>query len=173
MKPHILKTASDLLPQEGGSQDEIYMREAFLEALMAWDEDEVPVGAVIVKDGHIIARAHNRREASKLPTDHAELKAIEKAARELGSWRLDGASLFVTLEPCCMCAGAMVHARLKRVIWGADDPKAGAGTSLFSLLDDPRLNHRCEWTSGVHQEPCSEILKRFFRARRKVKQAKS
>jgi tRNA(adenine34) deaminase len=168
----MLSTPDDLLPPKGGTEDEKFMREALLEAFKAWQKDEVPVGAVIVKDGQIVARAHNTRETTQLPTDHAELNAIQMAAGQLGNWRLEGTRLYVTLEPCVMCAGAIVHARIPEVIWGADDPKAGACKSLFQLLQDERLNHRCEIRSGILGEACSLILKRYFQGKRELKKLK-
>ena len=171
-EPNMLSTPDDLLPPEGGTEDEKFMREALLEAFKAWEMDEVPVGAVVVKDGQIIARSHNTREASRRPTDHAELNAIEQASGALNTWRLEGARLYVTLEPCVMCAGAILHARIPEVIWGADDPKAGACVSLFQILQDHRLNHRCETRRGILGEACSEILKRYFREKRESKKLK-
>ena len=168
----MLSTPDDLLPPEGGTEDEMFMREAWLEAIKAWQMDEVPVGAVVVKAGKIIARSHNQRESSRRPTDHAELNVIELAAQALNTWRLEGTRLYVTLEPCIMCAGAIIHARIPEVIWGADDPKAGACISLYQLLQDSRLNHRCETRRGVLGEACSEILKRYFRHKRLIKKTK-
>lgn len=142
------------------------MQLALAEARAAAAEDETPVGAVIVHDGTIIAAAHNQREQLHDPTAHAEMIAITQAAEALASWRLTGCTLYVTLEPCPMCAGAIVQARVPRVVYGAADPKAGAAGSLFSLLDDARLNHRCDVTPGVLAEPCGDILREFFRAKR-------
>ena len=146
------------------------MRRALAEAQAALDEDEVPIGAIVVyedpSDGarRVIAAAHNQREQLRDPTAHAEMIAITQAAEALGSWRLDSCTLYVTLEPCPMCAGAVVLARMPRVVYGAADPKAGAVTTLFRLLDDPRLNHRAEVISGVLAEPCGQILSQFFEA---------
>lgn len=139
---------------------------ALAEARQAAEEGEVPVGAVIEHGGQIVAAAHNQRETLRDPTAHAEMIAITQAAEALGSWRLEGCTLYVTLEPCPMCAGAIVQARLPRVVYGAADPKAGAVDSLYRLLTDQRLNHRVNVTSGVLAEPCGELLTAFFRARR-------
>lgn len=145
-----------------------YMRHAFCEAQQALAENEVPVGAVIVQRGRVIASAHNQREQLRDPTAHAEMIAITQAAESLGSWRLEHCVLYVTLEPCPMCAGAIVQARLPVVVYGATDPKAGAVQSLFQLLSDPRLNHRCEVVPGVMADQCGAILTEFFRAQRKL-----
>ena len=145
---------------------EHYMRMALKEAEQALAEEEVPVGAVIVHEDRLIASAHNQREQLRDPTAHAEMIAITQAAEELRSWRLDRATLYVTLEPCPMCAGAIVQARIPTVVYGATDPKAGAVHTLYGLLDDARLNHRCAVVSGVLAEPCAEILTRFFQEQR-------
>lgn len=145
---------------------EHYMRLALEEARMADAEDEVPVGAVIVYEGRIVASAHNQREALNDPTAHAEMIAITQAAEALQSWRLEGCTLYVTLEPCPMCAGAMVQARLPSLVFGALDPKAGAVRSLYQLLEDDRLNHRADVISNVLDQPCGEILTEFFRRKR-------
>jgi len=147
-------------------EDARFMTEALRQAAAALDADEVPVGCVIVHEGRIIARAHNQRETLSDPTAHAEMIAITQAAEALGSWRLDGCTLYVTLEPCAMCAGAMVLARLPRCVYGATDPKAGAVESVFRLLDEPRLNHRVATTGGVLADPCGAILTEFFQAKR-------
>jgi len=146
---------------------DLYMRRALREAELALAEDEVPVGAVIVRDGEVIASARNGREQLRDPTAHAEMVAITQAAAALGSWRLDGCSLYVTLEPCPMCAGAILQARIPAVIFGALDPKAGAVQSLYKLLSDARLNHRCEIVPGVMAAECGEILTRFFAEKRR------
>ena len=146
--------------------DEGFMRQALREAEAALAQDEVPVGCVIVRDGKVIARAHNRRETLKAPTAHAEMIAITQAAAVMESWRLEGCELYVTLEPCPMCAGAIVLARLKRVVFGAADPKAGACASLMNLVQDPRLNHRVELAAGVLAPECGGILSGYFRAKR-------
>jgi tRNA(adenine34) deaminase len=144
------------------------MQLALEEAEQAMREDEVPIGAVIVHDGRVIARAHNQREQLHDPTAHAEMIAITQAAEALGSWRLEGCTLYVTLEPCPMCAGAILQARIPAVVYGALDPKAGAVQTLYQLLDDPRLNHRCLIVSGVLAEPCGRILTRFFQQQRRL-----
>jgi len=146
---------------------ERFMRIALEEAHQALQEGEVPVGAVIVHDGRLIARAHNQREQLRDPTAHAEMIAVTQAAESLRSWRLDGCTLYVTLEPCPMCAGAIVQARIATIVYGAADPKAGAVDSLYRLLDDPRLNHRVETIAGVLAAPCGEILSRFFQQQRR------
>jgi tRNA(adenine34) deaminase len=147
---------------------EHYMRLALKEAQHALAEDEVPVGAVIVCNDRMIASAHNQREALRDPTAHAEMIAITQAAESLGSWRLDGCTLYVTLEPCPMCAGAILQARIPTVVYGAADPKAGAVRTLYRLLDDERLNHRCLIVSDVLAEPCSEVLSQFFHRQREM-----
>ena len=146
--------------------DERYMLEAVKEAARAAEEGEVPVGAVIVKDGQIIARAHNRIEAARRSSAHAEMLALEAAEEKLGAKWLTGATMYVTLEPCSMCAGAMVLARIARLVIGTDDPKTGACGSLYNIASDERLNHSIEITRGVLAEECSAILKEFFRNRR-------
>ncbi len=143
------------------------MREALCEAERAARRGEVPVGAVAVLDGRVIGRGHNLRETSRDPSAHAELIAMRAAAAYLGSWRLIGVSLYVTLEPCPMCAGAIVNARLPRLIYGADDPKAGAVRTLYRLLEDSRLNHRVEVNANVLADPCAEQLSAFFSGLRK------
>lgn len=147
--------------------DETFMREALKEAEKALQADEVPVGAVVVHQGRVIARAHNQRETLRDPTAHAEMIALTQAAAALERWRLSGCVLYVTLEPCTMCAGAMVLARIDRLVFGADDPKAGAVGSLYNIPRDMRLNHRLEVTSGVLAEACSDLLRRFFREKRR------
>jgi len=142
------------------------MREALGLAAMAAGVGEVPVGAVAVKDGAIIGRGYNRREIDHDPFSHAELLAMREAAVALGVWRLTGVTVYVTLEPCVMCAGAMVQSRVDRVVFGAFDPKAGAVGSLMNVVQDARLNHRVEVVSGVMGDECSELLKTFFKALR-------
>ncbi len=142
--------------------DERFMAEAMAEAALAADAGEVPVGCVLVHEGEIIARAHNRRERAQDPTAHAELVAMRAAAGRLGSWRLIGVTCYVTLEPCPMCAGGLVNARVPRVVYGCDDPKAGAVRTLYAIGQDPRLNHRFELTAGVLAEACSQQLSGFF-----------
>ena len=143
------------------------MREALKEARRAAADGEVPVGAVVVKEGRLLGRAHNQRERLKDPTAHAEMVAITQAAEAVGSWRLDGATIFVTLEPCPMCAGALVNARMGRLVYGADDPKAGACGTLMDLANDSRLNHRLPVTRGILAAECGEVLREFFRKRRR------
>ena len=147
---------------------EHFMRMALAEAEAAFAEDEVPIGAVIVRDGRAIASAHNQREQLRDPTAHAEMIAITQAAQQMESWRLEGCTLYVTLEPCPMCAGAILQARVPTVVYGAPDPKGGAVHTLYQLLSDPRLNHRPQTVSGVLLAPCGEILSRFFQAQRKL-----
>lgn len=139
---------------------------ALEEANAAAAKGEVPVGAVVVRGGEVLARAHNLRETTDDPTAHAEVLAVREAAAKLGSWRLDGCTLYVTLEPCFMCAGALVNARLPRLVFGAPDPKAGAVGSLADVARDARLNHRIEVRSGVLGDACGAVLKTFFGARR-------
>lgn len=148
------------------TQDEQFMKEALVEAEQAFALGEVPVGAVVVKDGKIIARGHNRRETDRVATAHAELLAMEEACRALGSWRLSDCTLYVTLEPCPMCAGTAVNARVGRVVYGAKDAKAGAMGSVFSVNAYP-LNHKVDLTVGVLEAECREILRRFFEEKRK------
>jgi tRNA(adenine34) deaminase len=149
------------------AEDERLMREALRAARRAPAHRDVPIGAVVVKDGLVVARALNRREADHDPTAHAEVLALRRAARKLGSWRLDGCTLYVTLEPCAMCAGAIVLSRLPRLVYGAADPKAGFVGSLGDLCRDGRLNHRVHVEAGVLGEECGRILKEFFRERRR------
>lgn len=151
-------------------KDELYMNEAVLLAKEAEQLDEVPVGAVIVRDGKIIAKAFNRRQTDKCATAHAELLAIEEACRNLGGWRLPGTTLYVTLEPCAMCAGAIVNARVERVVYGASDIRFGALGSLFNLAELP-LNHKPQVLSGVMAEECKNILSEYFKRKRKKKSA--
>jgi len=146
---------------------QIYMQMAYEQAQAASDCGEVPVGAVIVRGGRVIAAAHNQREMLRDPTAHAEMIAITQAAEACGSWRLDDCVMYVTLEPCPMCAGAILQARLPLLVFGAIDPKAGAVHSLFRLLNDARLNHRCEVVAGVLADQCGEILTRFFQDQRR------
>lgn len=140
---------------------------AIEQARLALEHDDVPVGAVVARDGEVIATGRNRREVDADPTAHAEVLALRSAAAEIGHWRLDGCELVVTLEPCAMCAGAIVLSRIDRVVYGATDPKAGAVRSLMSIADDPRLNHRAEIVTGVRAEECGQMLKDFFAARRR------
>ena len=146
--------------------DRRWMAAALAQAAAAAEAGDVPVGAVIVRDGAAIAAAHNRRIIDSDPTAHAEMLAIRAAAEAIGDWRLSGCELFVTLEPCCMCAGAIVLARLDRLVYGADDPTAGAVRTLHQLCSDERLNHVVEITVGVRADECGRLLSEFFRARR-------
>ncbi len=147
--------------------DERFMQEALIEARAAASVGEVPIGAVVVHDGQIIARAHNRRELDEDPSAHAEFAAMVEASRVLGRWRLSGCTVYVTLEPCLMCAGLMVNSRIDRCVYGAEDPKAGAVGSLYDVSRDTRLNHAFQVTSGVLESECAEVLRGFFAARRK------
>ena len=149
------------------------MRLALVEARSCVDAGDVPVGAVVVRGDEVLAAAGNARERLQDPTAHAEVMAIREASRRTGSWRLDGCTLVVTLEPCAMCAGAIVLARVERLVFGAADPKAGFASSLGDLVRDVRLNHRVELTSGVLAAECGEALREFFRARRGVSAVQS
>lgn len=155
------------------SEDERWMRSALDQAKLAFKKDEVPVGAVVVYENKIIGRGYNQVESLKDPTAHAEIIAIGAAATYLNSWRLSGASLYVTLEPCTMCAGALVLSRIDRLVFGSKDPKAGACGSLFNIVQDVRLNHQVEIISHILERECSQILLAFFeKARRKSLEAK-
>jgi tRNA(adenine34) deaminase len=149
--------------------DEFFMMEAIREAQKAEELEEVPIGAVIVLDGQIIARAHNLRETNQSAISHAELLAIEEACRAAGSWRLERAVLYVTLEPCAMCAGAIMLSRIERVVYGAADPKGGCAGTFMNLLQDERFNHQSEVVSGVLEQECGQLLTNFFRSVRKRK----
>lgn len=149
--------------------DDFFMHEAILEAHKALELDEVPIGAVVVLDGEIIARAHNLRETNQNAVSHAELLAIEEACRTIGSWRLERAVLYVTLEPCAMCSGAILLSRIERVVYGAADPKGGCAGTFMNLLQDERFNHQSEVVSGVLEEKCGALLTNFFRSMRKRK----
>ena len=146
------------------------MRVALAEAQAALQSGEVPVGAVVVAGGEVIARGHNRNESDDDPTAHAEIVALREAARRTGNYRLNGATLYVTLEPCAMCMGALVQARVERLVFGAYDPKAGAAGSAIDLADSPSFNHRFEINGGVLAEECGALLKTFFESRRNPKQ---
>ncbi|ARN55937.1 tRNA adenosine(34) deaminase TadA [Sedimentisphaera salicampi] len=146
--------------------DEHYMLEAIKQAQIAEESGDVPIGACIEYEGRIIARACNQRELLKDPTAHAEMIAITQASEYIGSWRLHGCTLYVTLEPCTMCAGAMVLARMDRLVYACDDPKTGAARSLYNIVQDERLNHRLEVKRGVLEDPCSMMLSDFFKRRR-------
>ena len=146
------------------NQDEVFMLEALKEAEIAANEDEVPVGAVIVRNGEVLVRAHNTREKDKNPLYHAEIKAINEACKILGGWRLVGCTLYVTLEPCPMCAGAIINSRIERVVYGAPDRKAGAFGTMINLTDYPLFKPQI--TSGILQDRCSQILTDFFKSKR-------
>lgn len=151
-------------------QDELRMRQALDQARNAWALGEVPVGALVVKDGEVIATGFNQPIGNHDPTAHAEIMALRAAAAILGNYRLPGCELFVTLEPCAMCAGAMLHARLSRVVYGASDPKTGAGGSVINLFEQNQLNHHTALLGGVLAQECSTLLKEFFVERRKQQQ---
>jgi len=146
--------------------DQAFMRSALREARKADLEGEVPVGAVVVQGDKVIARGHNRPLALSDPSAHAEILALRRAAKKLGNYRLNGCDLYVTIEPCAMCAGAIVQARLRRVVYGAPDPKAGACGSALAVLNHPKVNHRVELVSGILAKECAGILREFFRKRR-------
>ncbi|MEH6957710.1 tRNA adenosine(34) deaminase TadA [Neobacillus drentensis] len=150
-------------------QDEDFMREAIKEAKKAEERGEVPIGAVIVMEGKIVARAYNLRENEQNAIAHAELLAIDQACKDIGSWRLEESTLYVTLEPCPMCAGAIILARVKKVVYGAADPKGGCCGTLMNLLGDERFNHQSEVTSGVLEKECGQLLSDFFRGIRERK----
>ena len=143
-----------------------FMSAAIDQARRSAAKGDVPIGAVVVRDGRVVSSAHNRRTIDTDPTAHAEILAIRAAAAALGDWRLAGCTIIVTLEPCCMCAGAIVLARIDRLVYGAADPKAGAVDTLYSLCNDSRLNHRVEIVSGVRADECSQLLTDFFRTQR-------
>lgn len=147
-------------------EKEFFMREALKEAQKAYDQAEVPIGAVVVLNGEIIGRGHNLREKEQDATLHAEIKAIRQANQHLGSWRLEDCELFVTLEPCPMCSGAMILARLKKVTFGAFDPKVGTAGTFMNLLQDERFNHQVEVEQGILEDECKEILQTFFKGLR-------
>ncbi len=151
---------------------EKFMKEALKEAKKAYDKLEVPVGAIVVKDGKIIARAHNLKETKKDTTKHAEILAIQKASRKLESWRLLDCEMYVTLEPCSMCAGAMINARIKKLYIGTLDEKTGAAGSVFNLFEDYKFNHNVEIEQGIMQDECEKILKDFFKKLREFKKNK-
>jgi tRNA(adenine34) deaminase len=154
---------------DNAKSDELYMEEALRSAQRALEAGEVPVGAVVVYEGKIVGRGGNRSLTDCDPTAHAEIVALREAGITIGNHRLEGCELFATIEPCAMCAGALVHARLKRLIYGADDPKAGAVGSVMQVLNHPGLNHRMEVRGGVLAGRCAELLQSFFRLRRKEK----
>lgn len=152
--------------------NEYFMTLALEEARVAYEMDEVPVGAVVVKDGEVIGKGHNLRESTNMPNAHAETLAILDACKTLGTWCLDDCSLYVTLEPCMMCTGLIVHARLKEVYYGAPDPKGGALNTIIKLDDIKEINHHPLISSGLMQEECAGILKEFFKEKRKRKKRK-
>ncbi len=152
--------------------EEKYMKEALKEAKKAYEKLEVPVGAVIVKDNKIIARAHNLKETKKDTTNHAEILAIQKASKKLGAWRLNDCEMYVTLEPCSMCAGAIINSRIKKIYIGALDEKTGAAGSVLNLFEDYKFNHKVEVEKGILKEECENILKSFFKELRKIKKDK-
>jgi len=147
-------------------RDEYFMRLALREATRALEHDDVPIGALVVRDGEVIGSGHNEREVRADPTAHAEMIALREAARAIGSWRVLDAVLYVTLEPCAMCAGAIVLARVPRVVFAATDPKAGAAGSVFDILGEPRLNHRPQVAGGLLAEEAADLLRSFFAPRR-------
>lgn len=154
--------------------DEYFMRMALEEARAAYELGEVPIGAVIVdREGNPVSRGHNMRETWKDATAHAEMIALREACRKLNRWRLTGLTLYVTIEPCPMCAGALIMSRMERVVYGSTDSKAGAAESLFNLLENPALNHQAKVTAGVLQEECSAIMKKFFMERREQRKKES
>lgn len=154
-------TDADFLPH-----DERFMRLALQEAGCAIEHEDVPIGAVLVLDGEVLGAGHNERELRDDPTAHAEILAVRQAAASIGTWRLISATLYVTLEPCAMCAGAIVLGRVSRVVYGASDPKAGAAGSVLDVLSEPRLNHRPEVCGGLLEQECGQLLREFFAARR-------
>lgn len=152
--------------EQAAKQDQQFMRIAIDAAKIAEENGDVPIGAVIVHQSQIIAKAYNQREQLKDPTAHAEIIALTQAAAAMESWRLEGCTMYVTLEPCPMCAGALVLARIDRLVYGCDDPKTGACGSLYNIVQDERLNHRVEVTSGVLADDCTALLQEFFVSRR-------
>ncbi|MBR9945674.1 tRNA adenosine(34) deaminase TadA [Clostridiaceae bacterium Marseille-Q4145] len=155
------------------TEEEKYMKEAIRQAKKAGKLDEVPIGCVIVRDGKIIARGYNRRNTEKSTLAHAEIQAIRKASKVVGDWRLEDCTMYITLEPCQMCAGAIVQARIPKVVIGSRNPKAGCAGSILDLLHVPAFNHQVELEEGVLQEECSEMLTSFFRELRKKKKQAS
>ena len=153
------------------TEDERFMKAALAQARKAYALDEVPIGCVIVYEGKIIARGYNRRNTDKNTTSHAEINAIRKASKRLGDWRLEGCTIYITLEPCQMCAGAIVQARIPRAVIGSMNAKAGCGGSILNLLEMPQFNHQVEVTRGILQEECSSMLSEFFRELREKKKA--
>jgi len=150
-------------------RDEHFMREALRQAVKAYEAEEVPVGAIVVRAGKIIGRACNQVELLKDATAHAEMLALTQAEAAVGDWRLTDCDLYVTKEPCVMCAGALVHVRMRRVVFGCADPRSGGGGGIINLLQHPALNHQCDISSGVLQNECAAILQDFFRKKRNLK----
>ncbi|HHT50813.1 MAG TPA: nucleoside deaminase [Eubacteriaceae bacterium] len=144
-----------------------FMKSAIKEGEKAYKAGEVPIGAIIVKEGKVIARAHNLKETKNNPTAHAEILAIQKAAKKLGTWRLEDCEIYVTIEPCVMCAGAILQSRIERLIFGAREPKFGGVASIVNILDNPKFNHRVEIIEGILEEECSRLIKDFFKDLRK------
>ena len=160
--------AGNTIESKGETMDHLfYMKKALSEAQKAYRLGEVPIGALLVKEGAIIAKDHNHREGSNDPTGHAEIRVIKKAAAMLKDWRLEETTLYVTLEPCPMCAGAILNARIPRLVFGAFDSKAGAVGTVINLLEDNRFNHQVEVIAGIMEEECKELMQQFFRERRK------
>lgn len=169
----MVETSGKSRPEESVPEDERFMRAALEEARRAAEEDEVPIGAVVVCNGKIVARGRNRREVDHDPSAHAEFSAMVEASRNLGRWRLTGCTVYVTLEPCLMCAGLMVNARIDRCVYGAPDPKGGALGTLFDVSHDERLNHEFEVTTGVLEGECADLLRSFFREKRAARRRDS
>jgi tRNA(adenine34) deaminase len=153
-------------PTTHANEDAMWMEQALAQARAALQQGEVPVGALVIKDGEILGAGHNRNLLDRDPTAHAEIVALRQAAARLGNHRLPGCTMYATIEPCAMCAGALIHARIGRLVYGAADPKAGAAGSVLQVLNHPRLNHQMEVTAGVLADKCSEILQDFFRHKR-------
>ena len=153
---------------ETHSKDYRFMREAMIEAERAYEEGEIPVGAIVTLGGEIVGRGRNGRKIGNMPFAHAEICALAEAGEKLQAWRFDGCELYVTLEPCPMCAGAIVQTRVSRVVYGARDPKTGAAGTLYDILRDPRMPHRCEVTHGIMERETAVLLRKFFSARRKA-----
>lgn len=149
------------------TDDSRWMQAALEQARLASDAGEVPVGAVVISNGEIAGRGHNRNLLDNDPTAHAEIVALREAAARIGNYRLTGCTLYATIEPCAMCAGAMIHARIARLVYGASDPKAGAAGSVLEVINHPRLNHQMEVTAGVMEKECGDLLRSFFQSRRK------
>jgi len=168
-QPQLLAGPLKSESHRNGENDTRWMRAALRQAELAAAEGEVPVGAVVVHEGSVIARAHNRPIRLCDPTAHAEILVLRRAARKLGNYRLAGCSLYVTIEPCAMCASAMIHARIERLVFGAHDPKAGAAGSALQVLNHPKLNHRMEVESEILEQECRRVLSEFFRSRRTKK----